>query len=48
MIGGIAGVALGKSLATRKQVLNVVFASLVIAVGIYVIARGLVPMMGGV
>ena len=47
-LGGIASVALGKNLAARKQVLNVGFASLVIGVGIYVIARGLVPMMGGV
>lgn len=47
LIGGITGVALGKRLAARKQVLNVVFASLVIAVGIYVIARSIVPIVGG-
>ena len=47
LIGGLAGVALGKRLAARKQVLNVVFASLVIAVGIYVVARGFSADVGG-
>jgi uncharacterized membrane protein YfcA len=46
--GGIAGVALGKILAARKQALNVVFAGLVITVGIYVVAQGFVSMMSGV
>lgn len=48
LIGGIAGVALGRLLAARKQALNIVFAGLVVAVGIYVVARGFVSMKGGV
>lgn len=48
LIGGIAGVALGKKLAGRKRALNLVFAGLVIAVGTYVVARGVVPMLTAV
>jgi uncharacterized membrane protein YfcA len=44
--GGFAGTALGKVLATRKQVLGTVFATLVIAVGLYVAARGLMAASG--
>lgn len=44
LVGGLAGVKFGKSLAGRKQALNGVFASLVIVVGIYIVARSLVPL----
>ena len=47
LLGGFAGVKLGKALAERRQALNVVFASLVIVVGIYIVSRGLVPLIGG-
>ncbi len=40
-IGGFAGVALGKSLAGHKRALGFVFAAIVIAAGVYVIARGI-------
>ena len=46
LCGGMTGVALGKILAVHKQALNVVFSGLVIAVGIYVVARGFLPLMG--
>jgi uncharacterized protein len=42
--GAIAGLALGKKLATRKQMLETLFASAVIAVGLYVIARALLDL----
>lgn len=42
LIGGIGGVAFGKALAKKKQALNLTFASLVILVGLYVVARGTV------
>ena len=41
LIGGVAGVQLGRVLAARKQALSTVFASLVILVGVYVVSRGL-------
>lgn len=41
LLGGLAGVRLGKVLAGRKGALNFVFASLVIAVGLSIVARGL-------
>ena len=41
VIGGSIGTALGKVLATRRQMLGTVFASLVIAVGLYIAARGI-------
>lgn len=40
LLGGLAGVKLGKALAQRKQTLNLVFASLVIVVGLYIVLRG--------
>lgn len=42
LLGGFAGAALGRVLASRKQLLGTVFASLVIIVGVYVVSRGLV------
>ena len=41
LIGGVAGVQLGRVLAGRKRALNTLFASLVIVVGVYVVSRGL-------
>jgi uncharacterized membrane protein YfcA len=38
LVGGIAGVALGKALAARKRALNLTFA--VILIELYVVARG--------
>jgi uncharacterized protein len=39
--GGLAGMALGKVLADRKQALGTLFAAIVLATGLYVVARGL-------
>jgi uncharacterized membrane protein YfcA len=44
LVGGLVGVRLGKALATRKHTLNIVFASLVILVGLYIVARGVLSM----
>lgn len=44
LLGGLAGARLGNVLAARKHALNLVFASLVIAVGLYIVARGLVSL----
>ena len=41
MLGGLAGVALGKRMAERKRALGLVFAFIVIAAGLYVVAWGL-------
>jgi uncharacterized membrane protein YfcA len=41
LAGGVVGVRAGKALAENKHSLNVVFASLVIAIGVYVTVRGL-------
>jgi len=40
LVGGAVGVRGGKVLGARKQALTLVFASLVILVGIYVVAKG--------
>ena len=40
--GGFAGVGAGKALAARKNALRLVFGALVIAVGVYMSARGLI------
>ena len=40
IIGGFGGTYLGRVLAARKQVLGFVFASVVVAVGVYVTVRG--------
>jgi len=44
LLGGLAGTKLGSVLAQRKRALSVVFAGLVIAVGLYVITRGLLAL----
>jgi len=41
LAGGVVGVRAGQSLAERKRTLNVVFATIVIAVGVYITVRGL-------
>ena len=38
--GSVAGVALGRVLTRRKRALNLVFAILALATGLYVLARG--------
>ena len=40
LLGGAAGVALGKNLAGRKYALNYIFAGVVLAAGLYVSIRG--------
>jgi len=44
LLGGIAGVALGKKLAGQKFLLNYIFAAIVIAAGLYVSVRGYLQM----
>jgi uncharacterized membrane protein YfcA len=39
--GSLAGIALGKRLANKRRTLEVGFAAMVIAVGLYVVARGI-------
>ena len=46
VVGGLVGASLGKVLAARKRLLNLIFASLVIAVGLYIVARGLSALLG--
>jgi uncharacterized membrane protein YfcA len=41
LAGGVAGMRAGQVLAESKRTLNIVFASIVIAVGVYVTVRGL-------
>ena len=40
VIGGIGGIRWGKALSSSKRVLDVGFAGVVIAVGIYVVLKG--------
>ncbi len=40
LVGGVVGVQIGQVLGARKRVLTLVFASLVILVGVYVVAKG--------
>ena len=47
ILGGLLGVGLGRRLADHKRTLNVVFAGLVLVVGLYVVARGLMPLVVG-
>jgi uncharacterized membrane protein YfcA len=42
-LGGFAGIRLGQHLGRQKHALSMTFAGLIIAVGIYVISRSLVP-----
>ena len=45
--GGLAGVASGHVLARRKRALGLVFATVVVAVGIYVLAQGVATLAAG-
>ncbi|MFC4173240.1 sulfite exporter TauE/SafE family protein [Microvirga sp. GCM10011540] len=44
LLGGFAGAALGKLMASRKRMLGTVFAGLVIVVGIYIVTRGVLAL----
>ena len=46
VLGGLVGSRLGQRLAGRKRALTVTFAGLVILVGLYVVARGALPLLG--
>ena len=46
VLGGLVGARLGKRLAGHKRALTVTFAGLVILVGLYVVARGALPLLG--
>jgi uncharacterized membrane protein YfcA len=46
VLGGLAGARLGKRLAEHKRALTIAFAGLVILVGFYVVARGILPLLG--
>jgi uncharacterized membrane protein YfcA len=43
VLGGFVGVWLGQRLARRRSALRVIFAAAVVAVGVYVVARGAAP-----
>jgi uncharacterized membrane protein YfcA len=43
LAGGVIGVRIGKILGAQKRALTLVFASLVIVVGAYVVAKGFWP-----
>ncbi len=47
ILGGAIGSGLGGRLAEHKRILNLAFAGLVLVVGLYVVARGLVPLVAG-
>ena len=44
VVGGVAGVALGRALSGRKGVLSLLFASIVVQVGIYVLGQGAITL----
>ena len=46
LLGGMAGVGLGRLLAGRKQMLGLLFASIVVLVGIYVLVQGAMTLVG--
>jgi uncharacterized membrane protein YfcA len=46
VLGGLVGSRLGQRLAGRKRALTITFAGLVILVGLYVVARGALPLLG--
>jgi hypothetical protein len=45
LAGGLLGTRLGRALADRRQALGTVFAGLVIAVGLYVVTRGVLALV---
>ena len=46
VLGGLVGARLGQRLSRHKRALTVTFASLVILVGLYVVIRGALPLLG--
>ena len=46
VLGGLAGARLGKRLAEHRRALTITFAGLVILVGLYVVVRGIPPLLG--
>ena len=46
VFGGLVGAGLGRRIAGRKRALTVTFAVLVIGVGLYVVVRGAMPLLG--
>ena len=42
-VGGVGGIALARRLSSHKHALTRIFSAIVIAVGIYVTTRGLLP-----
>jgi hypothetical protein len=45
LLGGVAGVALGRALVGRKRALSLLFASIVVLVGIYVFGQAAMTLM---
>jgi uncharacterized membrane protein YfcA len=46
VLGGLAGIRAGKALSGRKRALNLAFAGVVILVGAYIVARGVLALTG--
>lgn len=46
VLGGLVGAGLGRRLSQHKRALTLTFAGLVILVGLYVVARGALPLLG--
>jgi uncharacterized membrane protein YfcA len=46
IVGGVAGIKLGTRLAVRKRTLNIVFASVIILVALYMLARSAMAVFG--
>jgi uncharacterized membrane protein YfcA len=46
IIGGLAGARLASALARRKRALSILFAIVIAAVGVYVVARGVIALAG--
>ena len=46
IVGGLAGGQLATMLATRKRALSLVFAAVVAGVGVYVVVRGIITLIG--
>ena len=46
IVGGLAGGRLATALATQKRALSIVFAAVVASVGVYVVVRGMMNLLG--
>ena len=46
VLGGLVGAGLGRRLSQHKRAFALIFAGLVILVGLYVVARGVLPLLG--